>query len=140
MKTICSYEVEAYRDDQGELRDYLSEIISSHKGRKRVAEEVTKRMKQVGVAHFVFKNEKLDYQFSLNGIQAVCALGLALILDKNRKLTTRLQQCGNAKCRRFNLDFKPKGRPRRFCNDECKCLHDNQTAKERVKRHRAKYK
>lgn len=140
FKVIKAHEVDAFRYDQLELRKWMSEIIASEQGKQRIAEKVSERMVTVGGAELVFKNRQFNYQFKLHGVQAVCALGLALILDKKRNLTTRLKQCGNPNCLRFNLELNPKGRPNRHCNSACKKLYDNSTAAERVKRHRDKMK
>ncbi len=140
IKDIETENVKAYRYDQAELRDWMQSIIKSQRGKKEIMEKVIERLDQVGGIKLVFKKDRLEYEFTLNGVQAVCALGLAFILDENRGLTTRLQQCGNLDCNKFRLDFKPKGRPRRFCNEKCKRPFDNYTAAERVRKHRAKMK
>ncbi len=137
---IEPHEVDAYRHDQAELREWLEDIISSEAGRNRVKKKVSERMNNVSEAKLLFENGSFGYRFVLHGVQAVCALGLALILDKKRGLSNRLKRCGNPDCLRFNLDFEPKGRPRRFCNDSCKRAFDNVDAVERVRRHRGKIK
>lgn len=133
-------EVHEYRDNQAKLRHWLQKITRSNQGRKEIERIVSKEMKQVSEAKLTFKDGNFGYEFLLHGVEAVYTLGTALILDRKKKLTTRLKQCGNPDCLRFNLDFKPKGRPKRFCDVECKRIHDNATANERVKRHREKQK
>mgnify|MGYP003664603713 FL=1 len=131
-------QVDDYRENQEKLRYWLQEITKSNKGRKEIEGIVSKEMEQVSETKLTFKKGVFGYEFLLHGVEAVYTLGTALILNRKTKMATRLKQCGNPDCLRFNLEFKPKGRPKRFCNSECKRVHDNATAKERVKRYREK--
>tara|TARA_R110002049_G_scaffold226293_1_gene398343 strand:+ start:1392 stop:1949 length:558 start_codon:yes stop_codon:yes gene_type:complete len=136
FKVLKPYEVDAYRNDQKILRYWLQEIAKSNYGRKDIERIVSQKMKQVSEAKLTFKNGVVGYEFILHGIEEAVTLGTALILDRKRKLTSRLKQCGNPNCLRLNLNLNPKGRPNRHCNSVCKKLFDNATAAERVKRHR----
>lgn len=140
FQVIPKSDVQAYRNGQAELREWLATIVSSSSGMKKIRGLVAKRIKETGGAQIVFKDEKLDYVYALNGVQAVCALGVALSIDRKRNITSRLQQCGNKECEKFRIHFAGKGRPRRYCdNGECNALMNRRVAgAARVKRCRLK--
>jgi len=140
FQVIGAGEVEAYGNDQRELREWLSLLAGSLRGRNSIEEAVSRRLQETILSRLLIRNGKLQYRFALTGVQAACALGVALILDEYRGLGSRLKQCGNADCLRFNLDFEPRGRPRRFCSEKCKRAYDNQDAVERVRRFRRRRK
>ncbi len=138
FQIIKTHEVEAYRNDQEELRDWLAGIAHSHGVRVKLEPTLAKRLGDTVNTTVTFEGGCLTYKFGLTGVQACCAFGVALLLDKQRGVTTRLKQCRYSQCRRFNLDLVPKGRPRTFCDKECKRKFDNETAKIRVNRYRKK--
>ena len=139
FQVIEPHQVQAYRDDQEELRGWLSDIARSHGARIKLEPKLSMRLNNTVTVAIAFSHGRLIYQFGLTGVQACCAFGVALLLDEKKGMTSRFKQCRYSKCRKFNLDFTPKGRPRTFCNDECKKRFDNETAKERVRRFRRKY-
>jgi len=114
--TLKPSEVEAYRNDQFRVREFLESISNSNKGRKQVDSKIAELIDRTVISQINFKDGKLTTKYILSGVEAVYSFALALILD--RGIAGRLKQCGNPNCLRFNLDFEPKGRPRRFCNDE----------------------
>jgi len=141
FQVIEAGKVEAYRRDQAELREWMLRIANSASGRKVVANVLAPRLAQTVHAGMVFDKKRLRYAYALTGVQACYALGVALLLDETRGLADRLKQCGNAKCGRFNLSLTPgkMGRPRRFCNDTCKRLADNQGSAERQRAYRMRH-
>ena len=76
------------------------------------------------------------YRYGLTGVQAVCALGVALILDDDRKLTSRLMHCAAPGCGKFRLDMDIKGRPRKYCSAEHKQLVEAQHAPAKMRKWR----
>lgn len=130
----------AYQQDQAELRRWLEIITKSAAKRRNVANEIANRLAQTVTARLSFSHGRLVYVYGITGVQAACALGIAFMLDETLGLSSRLKQCGNPECLRFNLDLLPKGRPRRFCSEECKKRADLFTGAERVRRHRQKKK
>lgn len=113
----------SYKDEQDRLRDWLSRIKSD---RTKVAAEVSRAIEETVDAVATFEDGRFEVHYILRTVGAACAFGVALILDKQRGLTTRLLRCDH--CQRFNLELDPKGRPRRFCNQEHKRLADNKNS------------
>ena len=136
FKVIEPEKVDAYRHDQAILRRWLELIAKGQAGRKSAEIELTNQLAATVETELGFSQGRIIYQYGLTGVQAICSFGTALILDNSYELTTRLQQCGYSKCKKFNLDFKPKGRPRRFCNETCKKKYDLETGTERVRKYR----
>ena len=79
---------------------------------------------------------RLCYDFQLTGVDAGCALAIALILDADRGLTTRLQQCTLSSCGRFSVDFDARARPRKYCNVKHKILAHYEQSPERMRQWR----
>jgi hypothetical protein len=95
-------------------------------------------LKETVPAALTFSRERLQYAYRVSGLEAVLALGVALILDKDRGLIKRLHKCGNPSCGKFNLQLETtrKGRPRRFCTERCKEAWDRADRKFRMRRYR----
>lgn len=127
-----------YKGDQTELRDWLKKIDGSLRGRKEVEEKIRKLMQRTIHAAVTFADGRVQYRYGVSGVEGLRALAVALILSDNKGLSKRLRECGG--CGKFNLDFEPKGRPRRFCNPECKRAYEKATGAERVAKWRANSK
>src|SRR5689334_17052249 len=96
---------------QPRLRRWLKQTILSNAGRAETAAEVMEFIPRDIRAVPVFSLGRLWYDFQLTGVEAGCALAVALILDRDRGLTGRLQQCTLSTCGRFNVDFDACLRP-----------------------------
>ena len=136
FKVIEAEKVAAYRSNQRELRDWLKVIaVSAGAKRTRVKEYVREQLGTVNT-FLTFEDDRMKSQYVLTGVQACYTFAVALLLDKTNKLTMRLKQCGAPDCGRFNLDFNPTGRPRRFCNEAHRRAADALTAADRIRRYR----
>lgn len=119
----------------GVLREWLQWIpLLSQADKQVVAEHVAEFLGEAVHVELKLEGGELRYEYQVDDLRAGCVLAMALLFSKREKLTNRLKQCGW--CGRFNLEFDPKGRPRRFCRGH-KEKYDLETAAERVKRHRA---
>lgn len=122
-------------DFQAGLQDYLQRVVGSERGRREVAAEVAPILEEMISTTYTLTERRLEVVSHFQDIVAVCAFAVALILDERRGLTSRLQRCV---CGRFNLDFDPKGRPRKYCSPKHKARADALTVAERVRKHRSK--
>lgn len=135
------------RFHQRRLREWLERITKSEAGRKDLAEEIAWSLRRVkaylvlGVDQAGKRRLSYDYQIvdadPIRAIETGYLAAVALILDESRGLTNRLKQCRWSRCKRFNLDFEPKGRPRTFCDGDHKYKYDLEMGAERVAKCRA---
>lgn len=128
-----------FHEDRAAVRAALGSITKG-KSRNILSEKLTKYIRDKVHPKLDFKNGELQLFYSIDGVEAGIALGVALILDKRKGLTSRLKQCGNPKCLRFNLSFSTNGRPKRHCNKKCRKAADAADSKDRQQRHRDKHK
>jgi hypothetical protein len=119
FQVLRPQEHQQYGIDQRELQGWLQASTKATHARKQVAAELAKRLETVHM-QATFHEGHLAVSFALRGVQACYSYAVALILDERRNLAGKLAQCGWSRCRRFRLDFSPKGRPRRFCNPKHK--------------------
>ena len=120
FKVIPAKDRSAYEGDQRELRGWLKGIAEPPTtNREKVGREVAKRLKTVDTK-ITFHGGRSRMSFALSGVQACYSYAVALILDEQRGLTSKLAQCGWSTCGQFRLDASPKGRPRRYCDSEHK--------------------
>ncbi len=108
-----------YAQIRDAVRDWLESITRSERGCREVWDEVARFSKdmihpEVVLSESGRREMKLDYYF--DDVDAVVVFAVALILDEGYGLKKKLQRCV---CGRFNLDFKPKGRPRKYCSAAC---------------------
>ena len=128
-----------YREKtQPRLRHWLRQTISSNAGRAETASEVVHLIPRDVMAVPVFSLGRLWYDFQLTGVEAGCALAVALILDHDRGLTGRLQQCTLSTCGRFNVDFDAclRPRPRKYCSVTHRTLANYEQSPERMRQWR----
>jgi hypothetical protein len=141
FKVIPAKHVTAYMEnDQPQLRGWLTALcISAGTKREQVETEVREQLGTVD-SFLTFENGRIIQRYALTGVRACYTFAVALLLDESNKLTKRLRQCGAPGCGRFNLDFNPTGRPRRFCNEDHRRAVDALTAADRVRRYREREK
>jgi len=128
-----------YADEtQPRLRRWLVQTIASNAGRAQTASEVMEFIPRDIRAVPVFSLGRLWYDFQLTGVEAGCALAVALILDNDRGLTGRLQQCTLSTCGRFNVDFDAclRPRPRKYCSVSHRTLANYEQSPERMRQWR----
>lgn len=134
--------VEDYRDVHAVVRWRLERIANadSKSGRREaaneVAAEVAPDLEASVTTALVFKGGRVEVAYEFGSVAAVCAFGVALITDRTRGLTSRLQQCGACGKLHPNLDIK--GRPQRFCSAAHKRQFDMLTGSQRVMKSRRK--
>lgn len=123
---------------QPRLRQWLTQVIGSNGGRAQAASEVPQFIPRDSTAIPVFSLGQLWYDFQLNSVDAGCALAVALILDRDRGLTGRLQQCTLSTCGRFNVDFDAslRPRPRKYCSVSHRTLANYEQSPERMRQWR----
>ena len=136
FKTIKPHEVDRFREDQEELRAWLVKIAEPKEGdRAALVGEVNDFLKRkVPVA---VRGDDGQRRFGpvINGLEAIYGYGVALLLDDERGLGTRLARCKAPNCGRFFLDLHPKGRPQQFCSDDHRMhYHAAKRKEERAKR------
>jgi hypothetical protein len=116
-------QVEAYERDQQKVRDWLRRIVKPGE-RRNVSKEISQALTEKVRTHYTLdatnRGPVLAPHYALDGVEATCAFGLALILDSERGITNRLQQCPAPGCGKFRLDLVTKGRPGRYCKPEHK--------------------
>ena len=124
------------------LREWFTRIVGSVSERRAVAREVNASVEGLVTLSLRLREKKGGYriesEIGLDYFAGALAMATALILDDRFGLASRLKQCGNPKCGKFNLDLKPHGRPRTHCNAACKKAADATTSAERSRRHREK--
>jgi hypothetical protein len=128
-----------YRErTQPRLRHWLRQTIASNFGRAETASEVMHLIPRDVRAVPVFSRGRLWYDFQLTGVDAACALAVALILDHDRGLTGRLQQCTLSTCGRFSVDFDAclRPRPRKYCSVSHRTLANYEQSPERMRQWR----
>jgi hypothetical protein len=123
---------------QPRLRQWLRQTIASHGGRVQAASELVQFIPRDSTAIPVFSLDRLWYDFQITRVDAGCALAVALILDRDRGLTGRLQQCTLSTCGRFNVDFDAclRPRPRKYCNVAHRTLANYEQSPERMRQWR----
>jgi hypothetical protein len=116
-------QVETFARDQQKVRDWLRRITKPGE-RRNVVKEISQALAAKVWTHYTLDTTSggpvLAPRYALDGVEAACAFGIALILDAERGIINRLQQCPAPGCGKFRLDFVTKGRPGRFCNHEHK--------------------
>ena len=124
----------AYKDKiQPMLRRWLRNTIRSNAGRAETASEVKHLIPRDIRAAPVFSMGRLSYDFQLTCVEAGCALAVGLILDADRGLTSRLQQCTLSTCGRFNVDFDSRNRPHKYCSVTHRNLANYEQSPERMR-------
>ena len=126
--------VDAHTQMQRVIREWLTRITQSP-ARKRniIRAEIAKALPTVQLG-FDGKG-RLAYDHVFGNASDMLTFGVALILDEDRKLTNRLEQCW---CTRFVLPLRlTGGRPPKYCPEHMKDAERKKTAK-RVKKFRAK--
>ena len=118
------------------LRRWLRQVISGNGGRAQTSLEIAHLMPSSIVASPVFVADRLSYAFRLPSVEAGCILALALILDEDRGLTGRLQQCTLSWCGLFNVDFDAQSRPRKYCSPNHRMLAHYEQSPERMRQWR----
>jgi hypothetical protein len=129
-------EENAYRRDQAKLRRWL-ERIAQLRGQE-IASEVSQSLGTID-ARVDFAGD-LRTIYRVQGVEACCALGAALLLSPSVGLgKAALGRCDAPGCGRFRLNLAPKpGRPWRYCNQLHRQRADAVKAKLRVAKWRQK--
>lgn len=126
-----------YRDEsQPMLRRWLRQVVGSNAGRAQTSLEVAHLMPRNIVAVPVYATGRLSYDFQLPCVDAGCILALALLLDEERGLTGRLQQCTLSWCGRYGVDFDGHARPRKYCSANHRMLANYEQSPERMRQWR----
>ena len=126
-----------YQDGtQPMLRRWLRQTVSGMGGRAQTAVEVAHLLPRDIAAVPVFSAGRLSYDFQLPRVEAGCALALALILDQDRGLTGRLQQCTLSWCGRYSVDFDGQARSRKYCSANHRMLANYEQSPERMRQWR----
>jgi hypothetical protein len=126
-----------YRDRmQPMLRRWLERTTRSNSERVATSAEVMLLIPRDIRAMPVFSMGRLWYDFQPNSVEAGCALAVALILDSNRGLTSRLQQCTLSGCGRFSIDLTSRARPRKYCSVNHRTLANYEKSPERMRQWR----
>jgi hypothetical protein len=137
FRVIEPEHVAAYRQDQQVFRGAFATIVhGGEPGRRRVAALAAYMLAEVIDTRLVLDlAQRVRVRFRVDGVLACGWLAVALLLDAERGLTSRLGQCGKPGCEKFNLAFA--GRPRRHCPGHLDAARAA-TAAERVTRWRRK--
>lgn len=137
FRVIGADKVAFYRTvDQSRLRRWLATIVTSReKAPDKIGREVDEKLRNTARAVFAFDEDKsrLHTDYDLDGVEALCGFGTALLLDRERGLTHRLRRCGWSQCRRFLIEFH--GQPKMYCSD----AHFRHAEVERVTRSRQRH-
>ncbi len=126
-----------YREEsQPALRRWLGQVIRGNGGRAQTSLEIAHLMPRTIVAVPVYASGRLSYDFKLPCVDAGCILALALILDEERGLTGRLQQCTLSWCGRYGVDFDGLARARKYCSPNHRMLAHYEQSPERMRQWR----
>lgn len=126
-----------YRDEsQPMLRRWLGQAIRGNGGRAQTSLEIAHLMPRNIVAIPVYAAGRLSYDFRLPCVDAGCILALALLLDEERGLTSRLQQCTLSWCGRYSVDFDGNSRARKYCSPNHRMLANYEQSPERMRQWR----
>lgn len=108
-----------FEGDRSDLRDWLRLVASGNDaaGERKLIEEVDDFLRRKLHVRLLGPANAPRLEMRPDGVEATCALGLALLLDSSRGLRSRLGYCAWEGCGRFSLNLAPKGRPKHFCND-----------------------
>ncbi len=121
-RTLRPGEVEAFRNDQKELRGWLESIARSGGVVRKTEKTINERIGAIGVEgarlEFVEGKLRMAYALDVSGVQASYAFAIALLLDETRNLGDRLGHCPRCGQFFFDADAGP-GRRRRFCSVAC---------------------
>jgi hypothetical protein len=120
FKELRPEETHIFEEGRDVLRDQLKRIAKSSAGRPKVGAEISGDVWRTIEVRYEFARMQLEQFVRLNGVQACVSMALAMILDRRRGITNRLQQCGAPGCGKFRLDFETKGRPAKHCGPEHK--------------------
>lgn len=138
FKRIEESSTEYRTTTQPRLRQWLRQVIGSNGGRAQAATEVAQFIPGDSTAFPVFSVGRLWFDFQVTSVDVGCALAVALILDRDRGLTGRLQQCTLSTCGRFNVDFDAslRPRPRKYCSVTHRTLANYEQSPERMRQWR----
>lgn len=138
FKVLQPGEEGAYYNDQAELRAWLKEIAGKGRSaRKHIGDNVSRRLGTVDT-RVTYKEGGLSYEIALSGVQAAYSYAVALLLDKDRDITSRLGYCKAPGCGKFHISWT--GKPKHYCNNKHRLKYDYADAKDRVRRYREKLK
>lgn len=115
FKTIKPHEVQAFRDDQAELKRWLEQIAKRGGVTPKVREEIARRVQAIELTDVRMAltdtgEVQLSYLPHFSGVQACYGFATALLLDPNRR--DRLRRCALYDCEKFFLGKDPR---QRFC-------------------------
>jgi hypothetical protein len=121
------------------VRELLGDIASGNVRRRAKAQARFDRWPNPPARVDVrFKDGRLSLSLNPASFEQGCWYAIALLLDRDRRLTTRLGQCGAPGCGRFNLTFS--GKPRRHCSAAHAEAYRRAGAPERMRRSRHRRK
>jgi hypothetical protein len=144
IQTIPEASIGAFVDDQGQLLKCLN-TIRRRRPRKAGLDQIWGSLRKVltdtvhgdAVWHLTDDGTlSATAHPRLNGVQACTAFAAALLLDRSRGLHKWLERCELPECRRWFFDYKPTGRPKRFCNTQHAARSRQITLKRRRRRDR----
>lgn len=111
------FELGRFRDDQERLNLWLQDLITGRDPAGLVAEVNTFVQEK---APLLIRTVRPGFRFfgpRVDGLEGVCAYGMALLLDDNRAVGKRLRCCRAPGCDLFLPNLNQKGRLHDFCNN-----------------------
>jgi len=116
--------IQAYKQDQAKLRERLTLIAENpDAAKKNLSKDLKKFINEKVHASVYFEGGTIQYDYTVDGVEAALALGLAFVLDRNYKVG-HLKQCANPDCGKFLPNLDIRARPRNTCNARCKAKAD----------------
>lgn len=120
-KSIPDSDVQAFKNDQEELKEWLDMIIEEGVVNKRVGELISKRIGTVRAETKTVYDQKtgsidLNTELYFEGVQACYGYAIALLLDRKLMLRDKIKKCLHMKCKKYFFNANAgKGRPKEYC-------------------------
>lgn len=142
VQKIQKSEVDAFKNDQTELRNWL-DLLMKQEGRRntQLLKKVDKLLSNTAYAELGIENGVIGIKkFKFPGVQSCYSYAVALLIDRNKALTPFLRRCVAPECGIYFLAERKRGRTPNFCCEEHKIPAQNAQNLKRVNKYYGKYK
>ncbi|MBT3034562.1 MAG: hypothetical protein KME62_06040 [Candidatus Thiodiazotropha sp. (ex Ctena orbiculata)] len=140
VQKIQKSEVDAFKNDQTELRNWL-DLLMKQEGRRntQLLKKVDKLLSNTAYAELGIENGVIGIKkFKFPGVQSCYAYAVALLIDRNKALTPFLRRCAAPECGIYFLAKKKRGGKPNYCCEEHKDAAQNAQNLKRVNKYYGK--
>ena len=129
-------EEEAFVKDRDKLRGWLDTLLAGGRADVAIVTAVRQVLARTGFARLDFVHGALGIaHLELPGVEACYSFAMALLMDRNRKLTPLLRRCAAPGCDRYLLTKRGRGRPGNWCSERHRDAAERYQNAQRVKRY-----